>query len=93
MAKFFNASVLLSLAACVMLATSAPTVRVLRQVNTTITEAEANVTWTHGLQETVSFHTIVLKVKHDSYTLLLFYSFSHICRLHSLRVLLKQNSI
>ena len=75
MAKFFNASVLLSLAACVMLATSAPTVCVLSQVNTTITEAEANVTWTRGLQQTVSFHTIVLKVIHDSHTYLLFVHF------------------
>ena len=58
MAKFFNASVLLSLAVCVMLATSAPTVRVLRQAN----PPDAHTNWTRGLQETVSFHTVVLKL-------------------------------
>ena len=60
MAKFFNASVLLSLAACVMLATSAPTVRVLRQANTPSTFTN----WTHGLKETVSFSYNSTKTAH-----------------------------
>ena len=84
MAKFFDAFILLSLAVCAV------------HVCQAMTDEEAIhtfINWTHGLKETVSFHTIVLKVKHDSYTFLLFCSFLHICRLHSLRVLLKQNSI
>ena len=68
MAKFFDAFILLSLAVSAVYVRQAMTDE--EAIKTTITEG-----WTHGLQETVSFHTIVLKVKHDSYTLLLFVHF------------------
>ena len=56
MAKFFNASVLLSLAVYIMVVTSAPTVHVLRQARTAkADEAKANIDWIYGLKQSVSF--------------------------------------
>ena len=68
MAKFFDAFILLSLAVCAVHVRQAMTDE----------EAEATITWTHGLRETVSFYTIVLKVKHDSYTFfIILFIFAH----------------
>ena len=56
MAKFFNATVLLSLAVYIMVVTSAPTVHVLRQARTARADkAKAYTDWTYGLKQTVSF--------------------------------------
>ena len=65
MAKFFDAFILLSLSVCAVHARQAITDE----------EAEATVTWTHGLQETVSFLYNSTKVIHDSHTHLLFVHF------------------
>ena len=54
MAKFFDAFILLSLAVCA--------VHVCRAMMDEEANTDARTNWTHGLQETVSFHTVVLKL-------------------------------